>query len=227
MSAVLQLEQDREHSESLSRPVLVLNKSWMPHRIDTVRDALNLLFGEDGGEPKAKIIDPFADFQTYTWDDWTELRPQPGERAIIGAQRLFRVPEVVLLSQFNRHIQQRVKFSRRMIHRRDGYTCQYCGAMPGTEELTIDHIVPRAQGGQTTWTNCVVSCIRCNQRKDNRTPKQARMKLKREPFKPKYELFRTNRRDMPKSWATWIKDYDTLVSEVYWNVPMDNDNGSK
>jgi 5-methylcytosine-specific restriction endonuclease McrA len=210
--------------ESLNRRVLVLNKNWQPHRVDTVRSALNLLFGEDGGEPKARIVDPFAQFQTYTWEDWSQLRPKSGEPVIHGVRELFRVPEVVLLNQYDKLFRRGVKFSRRMIHRRDNYTCQYFGCHPGSSELTIDHITPRSLGGLTTWTNCVVCCVECNQKKDNRTPRQARMKLLREPFKPKFELFKTDCQHIPKSWETWLKDHDAVVSEVYWNVTLENDN---
>jgi len=212
----------RKNSRSLQRPVLVLNKSWAPHRIDTVKEAMGLLFREDDGEPEARIIDPFANFQTYTWEDWSKLRPQEGELALHGVREAYRVPEVVLLTSFNKLPNQRVKFSRRAIHRRDDYTCQYCGSKPGTEELTIDHITPRSHGGETTWKNCVVSCIRCNQRKDNRTPQQAHMKLMREPFKPRFELFKTNGKIL-SSWKTWITDLDAVVSEMYWEVPLEND----
>jgi 5-methylcytosine-specific restriction endonuclease McrA len=211
-----------KQTSSLTRPVLVLNKMWAPHRIDTVKDALGLLTGEyKAGEPKARIIDPFDNFATYSWDEWSGLAPRNNEPAIVGVQRLFRVPEVVLLTHYDQMPQNRVKFSRRMIHRRDNYTCQYCGKHQMSENLTIDHIVPRSQGGQTTWLNCVVACHKCNARKDNRTPKQASMKLIREPFKPKFELLKC-RRPLP-SWRTWINDFDKLVSECYWEVPLEND----
>jgi 5-methylcytosine-specific restriction endonuclease McrA len=209
-------------TQSLTRPVLVLNKMWSPHRIDTVKDSLGLLFGEyEAGEPKARIIDPSDNFSTYSWEEWTQLRPKKGELALHSAKRLFRVPEVVLLTQYDKMIQSRVKFSRRMIHRRDNYQCQYCGKKHITENLTIDHIVPRSKGGQTNWLNCVVACYACNIKKDDRTPEQAGMKLIRQPFKPKFELLKC-RRPLP-SWKTWISDFDKLVSEMYWSVPLEND----
>ena len=89
-----------------------------------------------------------------------------------------RVPEVVALSGYDRTAGGPVTFSRRNIFKRDHYTCQYCGAQPGSEELTLDHVVPRSQGGVSSWENCVLACMACNKRKADRTPEQARMHLR-------------------------------------------------
>ena len=84
-----------------------------------------------------------------------------------------RVPEVITLTGYDRLPTRAVTFSRRNIFKRDRFQCQYCGVNPGGEELTIDHVVPRAQGGVSSWTNCVLACIDCNKRKADRTPQQA------------------------------------------------------
>ena len=78
-----------------------------------------------------------------------------------GPVRL-RVPEVIALQHYDRVPLAAVTFSRRNVAKRDHYTCQYCGAQPGVEELTIDHVNPRSQGGQSSWTNCVAACVTCN-----------------------------------------------------------------
>ena len=72
------------------------------------------------------------------------------------------MPEVITLTGYERLPSAAVAFSRRNIYKRDHYTCQYCGVRPGTEELTIDHVVPRAQGGESRWDNCVLACLACN-----------------------------------------------------------------
>lgn len=64
----------------------------------------------------------------------------------------------------------------RGILRRDHHTCQYDECT--VKATTIDHVLPRAQGGQTVWSNLVACCLGCNQKKGNRTPEQAGMKLK-------------------------------------------------
>ncbi len=79
--------------------------------------------------------------------------------------------------------------NNRLLFRRDGYQCLYCGDRFRQSELTRDHIVPRAQGGADSWTNVVAACKRCNHAKGNRTPEQADMPLLAIPFTPnEYEL---------------------------------------
>ncbi len=95
-----------------------------------------------------------------------------------GPARL-RVPEVVALQHFDRLPLAAVAFSRRNVAKRDHFTCQYCGSQPGVEDLTIDHVLPRAQGGTSSWTNCVAACAPCNARKADRTPEQAGMRLRK------------------------------------------------
>jgi 5-methylcytosine-specific restriction endonuclease McrA len=69
---------------------------------------------------------------------------------------------------------------------RDNYTCQYCGAQPSKSNLTIDHVVPRVRGGDTSWENLVCACKSCNLRKGAKTPDEARMHLLSEPGRPHY-----------------------------------------
>ncbi|HEX6290845.1 MAG TPA: HNH endonuclease [Herpetosiphonaceae bacterium] len=75
-----------------------------------------------------------------------------------------------------------VKLSRREIFRRDNYTCQYCGLH--SNDLTLDHVLPRHRGGAHTWENLVSACRQCNHRKGGRTPEEARMKLHKLPYRP-------------------------------------------
>src|SRR5467141_1917509 len=78
----------------------------------------------------------------------------------------------------------RVAFNKKNILRRDGYTCQYCNRRG--ERLTVDHVLPRSRGGDTTWTNVVAACLRCNLKKGNRLPEETGMRLIREPIHPKF-----------------------------------------
>ena len=158
----------------LQRPTLVLNRNWQPVNVATVARALVLLWNES-----ARVVDP-ADYQLYTWADWSKLRPRDGEDCIRAVRFRLRVPEVVALSGYDRLPVAHVTFSRRNIFKRDHYTCQYCGAQPGSEELTLDHVVPRSQGGVSNWENCVLACMACNKRKADRTPEQARMHLRQQ-----------------------------------------------
>ncbi len=106
----------------------------------------------------ARVVDP-ADYRLYTWADWSELRPDEGERFIQAVRLRLRVPEVIVLAEYDRLPTAAVSFSRRNVFKRDHWACQYCGCQPGGEELTIDHVIPRSQGGTSTWENCVLACI--------------------------------------------------------------------
>lgn len=204
--------------KTLSRRVLVLNRSWMAINVISVKDAITLLFAEyEDGKSKARIIDPSNDFSTFTWDDWAKIRPKDGEDTIRGVGRDFRIPEVILLTRYDKFTKRQVKFSRHSIYKRDGFTCQYCGKRPGSEELTIDHVMPRSLGGKTTWENCVLSCIKCNNKKDNKTLKEAHMKLAKKPSIPKFNLLELDYKLIPKSWKNFI-------STVYWETELENDN---
>jgi len=107
------------------------------------------------------------------------------DKIIRSVSRTFRVPAVIRLIKFIRQIYRReVPFSRKNILIRDSHTCQYCGREFSGPDLTIDHIIPKVQGGSNAWTNVVACCRTCNMRKGGRTPRQAGMQLVSKPFKP-------------------------------------------
>jgi len=194
-------------TQTLQRPTLVLNRNWQPVNVATVARALVLLFNES-----ARVVDP-ADYQTFTWEDWSKLRPRDGERFIQAVRFRLRVPEVVTLTGYDRLPTTAVTFSRRNIFKRDRFTCQYCGIQPGSEELTLDHVTPRAQGGESRWDNCVLACLACNKRKADRTPQQAGMRLRKEPVQPKW-------RPLYAAHEVRIESWSKFVSEAYWNVAL-------
>ena len=191
----------------LQRPTLVLNRNWQPVNVATVARALVMLWRE-----AARVVDP-ADFQLYTWDDWSELTPREDEGFIQAVTMRLRVPEVLTLTGYDRLPTAVVTFSRRNIFKRDRFTCQYCGTQPGNEDLTIDHVVPRAQGGQSSWGNCVLACLTCNKRKADRTPLEANMRLYKEPKRPTWKPLYAAHDVRIKSWSKF-------VSEAYWNVTL-------
>lgn len=193
----------------LDRPVLALNRLWQPVGVVSVSKAMTKVWNEN-----ARIIDP-NDFAMYDWEDWSELRPEEGELVIKTKTSSFKVPEVIVLKNYDKLPSNAVTFSRRNIFKRDKFTCNYCGKQPGSEELTLDHILPRSQGGQSTWTNCTLSCIKCNAYKADRTPEQAKMKLRHEPHRPNWKpLYAAHR--------TRIKSWEKFVSEVYWSIELDS-----
>ncbi|WP_169972912.1 HNH endonuclease [Tautonia rosea] len=192
----------------LDRPTLVLNRNWQPVNVASVSRALVMLWNES-----ARVVDP-DDFRLYDWADWARLKPRDDEPFIQAVTFRMRVPEVVTLSHYDRYRESTVTFSRRNIFKRDHSTCQYCGTRPGSSELTIDHVLPRAQGGVSSWENCVLACVACNSRKANRTPEQAQMKLRKKPFRPEW-------RPLYAYSTMRIESWSRFVSEAYWNVALD------
>jgi 5-methylcytosine-specific restriction endonuclease McrA len=193
----------------LQRPTLVLNRNWQPINVATVARALIMLWNES-----ARVVDP-ADYQLYDWNDWSRLVPNRDEPFVQAVRRRLRVPEVVTLTEFDRLPSAAVTFSRRNVFKRDLFTCQYCNKRPGSHELTIDHVVPRAQGGESTWTNCVLACWECNTRKADRTPKQATMRLRKEPARPTWNPLYSEHASRMESWSKFISD-------AYWNVELES-----
>ena len=199
------------------RKCLVLNKGWSPVGTVPLQKAIVMLFSSyKNGDPKARIIETES-YQTFTWDDWSKLKPHSSDEAIHSANVAFRIPEVVLLTRYDKLPKPRLHFSRRTLYKRDNLTCQYCGDQPGSAELTIDHVLPRAQGGGTSWENCVLACVSCNSRKANRTPKQANMTLAKQPVKPRMSVL-SNFGSLKK-----VKSWEAFLGEAYWNVSIGDD----
>ena len=91
-------------------------------------------------------------------------------------------PLVVRLRSYVRvPYRRRAALSRRGVFIRDDFTCQYCG-VPAEN---VDHVQPRSRGGPHAWENVVAACRRCNSRKKDRTPAEAKMSLPRQPYAPK------------------------------------------
>ena len=192
----------------LERPTLVLNRNWQPVNVATVARALVLLWNES-----ARVVDP-NDYRTYTWADWSQLRLRDGDPFIQAVRLRLRAPEVIVLADYDRLPSAAVSFSRRNLFKRDHWTCQYCGVQPGGDELTIDHVVPRSQGGTSTWENCVLACVTCNKRKADRTPQQAGLKLRHAPVRPMWKPLYARHTVRIESWSKF-------VSEAYWNVKLE------
>jgi 5-methylcytosine-specific restriction endonuclease McrA len=107
------------------------------------------------------------------------VEEQDGANVLRSPSTEIPVPSVVRLRNYV-HVKRRrqeTTMKRARIYIRDRYRCQYCGEHKHAKDLTLDHILPRAQGGESTPHNLVAACVKCNQRKGNRTPEQARMPL--------------------------------------------------
>jgi 5-methylcytosine-specific restriction endonuclease McrA len=143
--------------ERLQRPVLVLNASYEPINVCAARRALILL------------LKGVASIEEH------------GQSHVHSSRQTLRVPSVIRLLEYRRMPHQTRALSRKNILLRDRYTCQYCLKTLPSGELTLDHVQPRSRAGDSSWENLVACCITCNNRKGNRTPDEAGMKLLRPP----------------------------------------------
>jgi 5-methylcytosine-specific restriction endonuclease McrA len=139
-------------------PVLVLNANFEPLNICNTRRAFGLMMTS-----KATLILNGRGFIHTV----SEKYPRP---SIIRLERMIKRPRI------------RVKLSKREVLRRNNYSCRYCGQK--VPHMTIDHIIPRSQGGRHKWSNLVAACPTCNHRKGGRTLDQAHMRLLRKPIEP-------------------------------------------
>lgn len=192
--------------------VLVLNKSFLPVQITTIRRAFCLFYGGI-----AKAVN--ARYETFDYESWRRLSIELNDETIGLVDRVIKVPRVILLIAYDRVPKRRVRFSRHNIFSRDKNTCQYCGKNFSHSELNLDHIIPRSQGGTSTWENVVCSCHQCNRKKGGKTPEQARMKLIMQPKKPAWTppLNVSLQAVMRKEWVPFL---DFMVDVSYWNTEL-------
>ena len=187
-------------SKVLEGATLVLNRYWQPVGVTPVARALVMLWTD-----VARAIEPL-DYRALDWEEWAGRAPEPGAPCVRSATLRIRVPEVVVLRHYDRMPGVAVAFSRRNVAKRDHHTCQYCGDQPGWETITVDHVVPRSQGGPSTWTNCVAACVGCNARKADRTPEQAGMRLRKRPTRPDWKPLYAAGAGRAPSWSAFLPD---------------------
>lgn len=149
---------------TLSGHVLVLNQDYRALSVCSVERAVVLLLLH-----KAELV-----------------HAAPG-RVLRSARAHHPWPSIVRLKMYAHVPYRRIMLTRKNVLRRDQHRCQYCGS--AERRLTIDHVLPSSRGGKDTWENLAAACVPCNNRKGNRTPEEAGMKLARRPFRPSYVMF--------------------------------------
>ena len=141
----------------LHSPVLVLNATYEPVNVCVARRAIVLILkGLASAEEEASGVVRAANFH-------------------------MPVPSVIRLLEYRRIPHQARALSRKNILIRDRHTCQYCDEVLPASELTLDHVIPRSQGGNSAWENLVACCHPCNNRKGDQIPEEAGMNLLRQP----------------------------------------------
>ncbi len=200
----------------LNANVLVLNRLYMAVRVVNARRAFSLLFRN-----LAEVISvEDGKYASYDFESWAELSSfrdaLPENTDWVRTVRMhLAVPRIIRLLGYDRLPKQSVKLNRRNIYARDRNTCQYCGSKFPTSELSIDHVIPRAQGGKSSWANLVCACVKCNSSKGGLTPTQARMHLIRKPVQPKRNPVINLRMGQDK-YACW----QAFLDNAYWSVEL-------
>ena len=202
----------------LEASVLVLNRHFMALQVVSCKRAFTLLCKE-----AAEVVHPedgqFTTYDFKTWREVSEYRSRHFSQAdddwIRTVSSVIQVPRVIRLIGFDRMPRQAIKFNRRNIFARDGNLCQYCGKRFPASELSLDHVLPRSQGGGSSWENIVCACVACNVRKGGRTPKQASMALIRRPEKPKRSPM-LNQKLTNSKYESW----KTFLENAYWSVEL-------
>jgi 5-methylcytosine-specific restriction endonuclease McrA len=167
--------------------VLVLNRNWQAINVRAPQEAFcmmatNVATGleiERGDGVRAEALRPVA------WSEWITLPIRDQDEAVQTVRGPIRVPTVIVAVNYAKVPNKRPKLCARAIRERDGNRCQYTGRLLRPEEGSLDHVVPRSRGGKDAWENLVWSAKEVNQRKADRLPHEAGLKLLSTPRVPK------------------------------------------
>lgn len=187
---------------------LILNQGFRPHEVVDWKVAVTRMING-----KIEIFAQYDEILTVITRGHLATFPELRRalRQVMGTDAesiTIHVPAVAVLRRKVRMVKTGIKFSPINLCLRDDFSCQYCGERLPMSRLNKDHVIPKNQGGKTTWTNIVMSCYGCNSHKANRTPKQAGMMLLNVPRKPKtlpmHEPF-IEFDEAPVEWHPFIK----------------------
>ena len=191
---------------------LILNSAYMPiDRVSWMDACCELIKG------RAEVVEVYENRTVRTTPDNDGVLPFTFQALATQEMGVWHVPSVIrYLSKAVFYRGWRAKFNRHNVWLRDDGCCQYCGKKLRLDEFTYEHVQPQSRGGQTKWENIVVACLPCNNRKANRTPAEAHMKLRREPFRPKQLPGQLSpviswSEGMPESWKSF------MASVRYWH----------
>ena len=139
--------------------VLVLNFDYSPLNVTSLQSGFTLVVNG-----KAEII-------------------KSAENPITTFTNTYVRPLINRLLKYINYRGSGLRVNRHRVFKRDNNECVYCGSK---KELTIDHVIPRSRGGKNTWDNLVTCCSKCNLKKGDKTPDEARMPLRRKPYEPSF-----------------------------------------
>jgi 5-methylcytosine-specific restriction endonuclease McrA len=208
---------------------LALNLSYMPVDIISWETAVTLWH-----KGKAEVLETYEDKILHT--GYQFVKPTFGvndsfvrsiyDEKLESWKTAMEMPAVIRLLDFvnpKKQISFFESFTRHNVYERDGGKCMYCGEPISRNKFTFDHVVPKSRGGKTNWQNIVCCCLKCNSKKDNRTPSEAGMKLIQKPFAPIIaEDFNSGILNRMKGISRIINN-KKWQSYIYWNVTLEQD----
>ena len=175
--------------------VLVLNRNWQAINVRTPQEAFcmmatNVATGLEIESKHTPECDAFCTLHSpllipRSWEEWIALPIREQDEAVHTVRGQIRVPTVIVAVNYAKVPKKRPKLCARAVRERDGNRCQYTGRLLRPDEGSLDHVVPRSRGGKDAWENLVWSAKEVNQRKADRLPHEAGLKLLSVPRAPK------------------------------------------
>ena len=191
----------------LNLPTLLLNKSWNPVHVETVKDSFVKVFAGT-----AELIQ-YPTFQGFDFEQWAELPVGDDDDYVRTTGGNILAPKIVRLIKYDRIPIFDIKLTRKNLLVRDGHRCCYTNEPLTYRNATIDHIMPQSRGGRHRWDNVVISSSRANRKKGARTPDEAGMPLLRKPYKPRWNPLYTSCVPRPPSeWNHLMKPYAKTIA---------------
>jgi 5-methylcytosine-specific restriction endonuclease McrA len=187
----------------LKKHVLILNKNWIPINTTTAKNSFSLMYADNA---KGLLIEDDR-FLSLEWNEWIKLDIKDKDDFVRTVNGHIKIPNVIVLNYNDKIPKQVIKFTQKNLWERDNYSCQYTGKKLNKTNGNIDHIVPKSQGGKTSWENCVLAHKEINALKADRTPEQAGLKLIKKPKAPRVMpvSFYIRNNENIKEWDMFLK----------------------
>jgi 5-methylcytosine-specific restriction endonuclease McrA len=206
---------------ALESSVLVLNKFFAAVHVVNAKRAFAMLCKESA---EVVAIDD-GQYNSYDFTSWVDVSAFKAEYGLSDEDQYesiktvsleIRVPKIIRLVVYDKLPKATIKFNRKNIFARDNNKCQYCGKKVPTSELSLDHVIPRTQGGTSNWKNIVCACTNCNKHKGGRRPEEAGMRLICKPVKPRHcPIIQL------KLGSNKYNSWKQFLNNAYWSVPLE------
>lgn len=205
--------------------VLMLNASYMPIGIISWQDAITIWWNK-----KAEILESYEDKVLHTGNSFIQRKRKEFnskyDTNLYSWKSAMNMPAVIRLYEFvkpKKNVLFYKPFTRKNVYDRDGGKCQYCNSIISLSKMTFDHVIPKSQGGLTSWNNIVCSCLKCNSKKGGKTPEEANMKLISKPYAPRIaESYHEGILSKLKGMKNVLNN-QKWRDYIYWSIPLTED----